>query len=155
MSIRPTVAAVGIAAAIAGLGGAAVYAATDTQGPGHHGGGPPTAHGGGSPPWMEGPGMAGQSHDRPDPATIHSEAVLADRDGGYRTTLVQTGMITELSASSVTVRSNDGFTRSYTLPDAAKPPFAVNDRVLIQATGTGPAPAGKPTVTSIGEAPKR
>lgn len=136
MSIRPTVAAVGIAAAIAGLGGATVYAATDTQGPGHHGAGP-------------------QPHDRPGPATIHSEAVLADRDGGYRTTLIQTGMITELSATSVTVRSNDGFTQNYTLPDAAKPPFGVNDQVLIQATRTGPAAADKPTVTSIGEAPGR
>lgn len=151
MSIRPTVAAVGIAAAIAGLGGAAVYAATDTQGPGRHG--PPNAEGG-PPPWMGGPGMDGQSHDRPDPATIHSEAVLSE-GGGYRTTLFQTGTITDLSATSVTVRSNDGFTQSYALPVAVKPLYEVNDRVLIRATRTGPAPTDKPTVTSIGEAPER
>ncbi|MUL84872.1 hypothetical protein FZI95_22630 [Mycobacterium sp. CBMA247] len=40
MSIRHTAAAVGIAAAIAGLGGAAVYAATGTHGSGHPGGQP-------------------------------------------------------------------------------------------------------------------
>ena len=151
MSIRPTVAAVGIAAAIAGLGGAAVYAATETQGPGRHG--PPNAEGG-PPPWMGGPGMDGQSHDRPDPATIHSEAVLSE-GGGYRTTLFQTGTITDLSATSITVRSNDGFTQSYALPDAVKPLYEVNDRVLIRATRTGSAPTDSPTVTSIGEAPDR
>ncbi len=75
MSIRHTAAALGIAAAIAGLGGAAVYAATDSQGPG-------------SPLGMNGP------QDRPAPATPHSEAVLADRDGGYTTDLTQTGTIT-------------------------------------------------------------
>ncbi|WP_166905760.1 hypothetical protein [Mycobacterium sp. DL440] len=136
MSIRTTVAAAGIAAVIAGLGGAAVYAATDTQGPGG------------------GPGMDGRHSGRPDPATIHSEAVLAD-GGGYRTALTQTGTITELSATSVTVRSDDGFTQAYALPDAARPRFGVNDRVLIQATATGRAPADKPTVTSIGEARAR
>ncbi|OBF42851.1 hypothetical protein A5719_10445 [Mycolicibacterium peregrinum] len=150
MSIRPTVAAVGIAAAIAGLGGAAVYAATDTQGPGHHG--PPNAEGG-PPRWMGGPGMDGQPHDGTDPATIHSEAVLTE-GGGYRTTLFQTGTITELSETSVTVRSNDGFTQTYALPDAVKPLYGVNDRVLIRATRTGSASTDKPTVTSIGEAPR-
>src|SRR5262245_2139616 len=117
MSIRQTAAAVGIAAAIAGLGGAAVYAATATHGPGHHDGGPS---------WMGGPppGMDGQ-RDRPDPATVRSEAVLADRDGGYTTTLTQTGTITGLTGDSVTVRSSDGFTQSYTLPADAKSPFGV------------------------------
>ncbi|MEX3652297.1 hypothetical protein ABFW14_10655 [Mycolicibacterium fortuitum] len=137
MSIRSTVAAVGIAAVIAGLGGAAVYAATDTQGPGRHG----------PPPWMQ-----GQSHDRPDPATIHSQAVLTE-GGGYRTTLFQTGTITDLSATSVTVRSNDGFVQTYSLPDSAKPPFGVDDRVLVRATRSGTAPQDTPTVTSIGEVP--
>lgn len=146
MSIRPTIAAVGIAAAIAGLGGAAVYAATDTQGPSHHAG---------PPPGMAGPGIDGQSHDRPDPATVHSEAVVADQDGGYTTTLTQNGTITELTAASVRVRSNDGFVQSYALPASADTPFGVDDRVLVRATRTGTAPTDKPTVTSIGEAQDR
>lgn len=133
MSIRHTAAALGIATAIAGLGGAAVYAATDSQGPG-------------SPPGMNGP------QDRPAPATLHSEAVLADRDGGYTTDLTQTGTITVLTATSVTVRSNDGFTQTYVLPASVKASFGVDDRVQIKATRTGPAPTAEPTVTSIGEA---
>lgn len=145
MSIRHTAAALGIAAAIAGLGGAAVYAATDIQGPGH-GGGPPNAEGG-PPPWMDGP------RDRPAPAPLHTEAVLADHDGGgYSTELTQNGTITELTATSVTVRSNDGFTQSYVLPASVTPSFGVDDRVQIKATRTGPASTAEPTVTSIGEA---
>ncbi|MGW4096876.1 hypothetical protein [Mycobacterium sp. NPDC004974] len=139
MSIRHTAAAVGIAAAIAGLGGATIYAATET----HSSGFP------GPPPGMRGPG------DRPDPATVHSESVLADHDGSYTTALTQTGTITELTATSVTVRSNDGFIQSYTLPASAQTPFGVDDRVLVRATRTGPASTERPTVTSIGEAPNR
>ncbi|OBG85961.1 hypothetical protein A5699_22785 [Mycobacterium sp. E802] len=60
MSMRHTVAAVGIATAIAGLGGAAVYAATDAVGSGHHGG-PPGM--GGPPPGMPGPGAHGLGTD--------------------------------------------------------------------------------------------
>lgn len=132
MSIRHTAAAVGIAVAIAGLGGTAIYAATDSHSPGFPG----------PPP-----------RDRADSATVHSEAVLADGDGGYTTALTQTGTITELTATSVTVRSNDGFTQSYTVPAAAKTPFGVDDRVMVRATRNEPATAGKPTVTSMGEAP--
>ncbi|BBX91324.1 hypothetical protein MBOE_29730 [Mycolicibacterium boenickei] len=139
MSIRHTAAAVGIAAAIAGLGGATIYAATDSHSSGFPG-----------PP----PGMAGP-RDRPDPATVHSEAVLADHDSGYTTTLTQTGTITELTATSVTVRSNDGFVQSYALPPSADTPFGVDDRVVVRATRTGTAPPDKPTVTSIGEAISR
>ncbi|MED5816573.1 hypothetical protein VST63_29790 [Mycolicibacterium sp. 050232] len=143
MGIRYTAAAVGIAAAIAGLGGTAVYAATDT----HSSGFP------GPPPGMGGPGTDGP-RDRPDPATVHSEAVLADQDGGYTTTLTQTGTITELTATSVTVRSNDGFTQSYALPASADTAFGVDDRVLVRATRAGPGSTGNPTATSIGEAPQ-
>jgi hypothetical protein len=153
MGIRQTAAAVGIAAAIAGLGGAAVYAATDTHGPGYSGGRPPGMAGPG--PGMGAPGMDGPRNDRPDPATVRSETVVTDHDGGYRTSLTQAGTITELTDTSVTVRSSDGFTQNYVLPAAAKSPFGVNDRVLIRATRTGAAPTDKPTVTSIGEAPAR
>lgn len=133
MGLRQSIAAVGVAVAIAGLGGAAVYAATDTQSMGH--GGP-----GGPPPVMAGP----PSNDL-DPATVHGEAVLADGSGGYTTTLTQTGTISDLSDSSITVRSSDGFTQTYVLPDAARAPFAVNDQVLVRATRTG----ATATVTSI------
>lgn len=139
MSIRQTLSAVGVAVAIAGLGGAAIYAATDTPGMGGHGG-PPGGHGGPPP-------MAAAGHHDADPATVHSEAVLADGSGGYTTSLTQTGTITALSTASMTVRSADGFSQTYVLPAAAAPPFAVADQVLVRATRTGTTA----TVTSIGE----
>lgn len=142
MSVRLTVAAVGVAAAIAGLGGAAVYAATDSPGMGEAG--PPGHHGDGPPPW--GPPM----RDNADAATVHSESVRQDGRGGYTTELTQVGVITALSADSMTVASTDGFSQAYTLPSTLKPTWAVNDRVLVRATRSGTTA----TVSSIGEAPR-
>jgi hypothetical protein len=140
MSMRLTVAAVGVAAAIAGLGGAAVYAATDSPGMGEAG--PPGHHG-------DGPGWGQPTHENADPATVHSESVRADGHGGYTTEITQVGVIMTLSADSVTVASTDGFNQAYTLPSAPKPAWAVNDRVLVRATRSGTTA----TVSSIGEAP--
>ncbi|WP_245839785.1 hypothetical protein [Mycobacterium aquaticum] len=138
--MRRTVAAIGVAAAIAGLGGAAVYAATDS--PGMSDGGPPGHHGDGPPPWAQ-PGR-----DNADAATVHSESVRRDGHGGYTTELTQVGVITALTANSVTVASTDGFSQLYALPSTLKPTWAVNDRVLVRATRSG----ATATVSSIGEA---
>jgi hypothetical protein len=141
MSMRVTVAAVGVAAAIAGLGGAAVYAATDSPGLGE--GRPPGQHADGPAPWGR------PMHENTDAATVHSETVRADGRGGYTTEITQVGVITVLSAGSVTVASTDGFSQAYTLPSTLKPSWAVNDRVLLRATRTG----ATATVSSIGETP--
>ncbi|QZH60334.1 hypothetical protein K1X22_00380 [Mycolicibacterium farcinogenes] len=137
MSIRHAAAAVGIAAAIGGLGGTAIYAATDTHSPGFPG----------PPPGMGGP------RDRPDPATVHGEAVVLDAHGEFTTTLTQTGTITRLTATSVTLRSNDGYVQDYTVPASADIPFGVGDQVTVRASRTGTASTDRPTVTSLGEAP--
>lgn len=140
--MRRTAAAVAIAAAIGGLGGAAIYAASGSAGagPGRFGGGPPPNMG----------GMAAQAREHADPATVHSEVVLIDGNGGFTTTVTQIGAITALSPTSLTVRSGDGFTQSYTLPrhgdPAATPPFAVNDTVEVRATRDG----ATLTVNSLG-----
>ncbi|AKS33083.1 hypothetical protein [Mycolicibacterium goodii] len=145
MSLRGTAAAVGIAVAIGGLGGAAIYAATDTpgMGPGRFAGGGPRAAGSFDP--------ASAAREHADPATVRSETVLADSKGGFTTTVTQTGTITALSATALTVRSSDGFIQSYTLPTAgqpgATPPFEAGDTVLVRATRHG----ATLTVTSIGE----
>jgi hypothetical protein len=134
-SLRGTAAAVGIAAVIAGVGGAAVYAATDS-GPrmmGMHGGpGPGQGH------WAGGSGHA-QGHDTaardagPDSAAVHGEFVVANGTGGFTTMVSQTGRITAISDASVTARSDDGYSQTYVIPAAnpggiaTLPPFAVND----------------------------
>jgi hypothetical protein len=163
-NVRGTAAAVGIAAVIAGVGGAAVYAATDS-GPrmmGMHGGPGP---GQGHQPF-------GQFHDAtkndatkndatkndatrdaaPDSASVHGEFVVADGSGAYTTMVSQTGRITAISATSVTARSDDGYSQTYVIPVAnpggvaTVPPFAVNDEVTIRATRNGPT-ASVTTIT--------
>ncbi|ULN33851.1 hypothetical protein KZ781_24085 [Mycolicibacterium smegmatis] len=146
MSMRRTAAAVGIAVAIGGLGGAAIYAATDAGSSGPFRGGP------GGPPRAA--GVWGPQHrEHADPATVRSETVLVDSKGGFTTTVTQTGTITALSPTTLTVRSSDGFTQSYTLPDPARPgaapPFGIDDTVEVRATRDGETL----TVTSIGEPP--
>ena len=139
-SLRGTAAAVGVAAVIAGVGGGAVYAATDS-GPRMMG-----MHGGFGP--APGDRPAGPAHDAtraaaPDAASLHGEFVVADGTGGFSTIISQTGRVTAISDDSVTARSDDGYVQTYTIPAGhpggilAAPPFAVNDDVTIRAMRTG------------------
>lgn len=138
-SLRGTAAAVGVAAVVAGVGGAAIYAATDS-GPrmmGMHGG-----------PGPQGDRPAGPAHEAsrasgPDSASLHGEFVVADGTGGFTTVISQTGRVTAISGGSVTARSDDGYVQTYVIPAGnpggilAAPPFAVNDDVTIRATRNG------------------
>jgi hypothetical protein len=139
--LRETATAVGVAAVIAGLGGAAIYAATDSGsrhqvfGRGAMPGGPP------------GIGMHGPGPDSVGSTSIHGEFVVPGV-GGYATVLTQTGTVTAISPTSIIGRSDDGYTQSYAVPPNpgdATPPFAVNDSVTIRATRTGDTA----TVTNI------
>jgi hypothetical protein len=47
-------------------------------------------------------------------AAVHSEYVVL-QNGSYVTMAGQLGTVTDISASSMTVKSEDGFTRSYSL----------------------------------------
>ena len=123
--MRNTVGAVAVAAAVAGVGGAAIAAATETGyhatsggfgGPGGSGGPPPSAH-----------------RTEIEPDSLHGEYVVAS-GGGYSTLVSQTGRITAISATSVTARSEDGFTQTYVIRGAVGaggPPFAVDDQITI------------------------
>lgn len=144
---RETIAAIGVAVVIGVLGGGAVYAATDGGG---HGGGFP----GGPPPGAGpfgggGPGRSGTGHVSPDPAALHGEFVVPDGNGGFQTDIVQVGTVTAVSATSITARSDDGFTSTYVIPPTAADsgaPFGVNAKVDIRATRSG----GTQTITTIG-----
>jgi hypothetical protein len=62
-----------------------------------------------------GPGPFGGTHGS-GPGGIwplHGQAVLAKPGGGYVTLAFQRGAIAKLSASSITVKSNDGFTQTF------------------------------------------
>jgi hypothetical protein len=149
--LRATAAAVGIAAVIAAFGGAAIYAAT--EGSSHFIGTPHQAfgQGGGMP---AGPGGQHGAGGGPGPAAVgstslHGEFVVPDGAGGYTTVLTQTGTVTAISPTSITVRSEDGFSQTYVIPSTAGisgAPFAIDDRVVVRATRNGQTA----TVTNIG-----
>lgn len=152
--LRESAAAVGVAAVIAALGGAAIYAAT--EGSSHSFGAPHQAFGPGGPM----PGGPGSQHGQhgagggPGPAdvgatSLHGEFVVPDGAGGYTTELTQTGTVTAISPTSITVRSEDGYSQTYVIPSTAGnagAPFAMNDEVVVRATRNGQTA----TVTNIG-----
>lgn len=138
--MRKTIGAVAVAAAVAGVGGAAIAAATET---GYH----PNSGGFGGFGGPAGPPPAAH-HTSSEPLSLHGEYVVAD-DGGFETRITQTGKITAISPTSVTARSADGFTQTYAIHEvegAGAPPFAVGDPVVITATRKGEAA----TVSTMG-----
>jgi hypothetical protein len=147
-----TAAAVAVAAVIAALGGAAIYAATEgsphSVGALHQASGPAGGMAGG----QGGQHVAG---GLPGPAAVgstslHGEFVVPDGAGGYTTELTQTGAVTAISPTSITIRSEDGYSQTYVIPNTAgnagAPPFAVDDQVVVRATRNGQTA----TVTNIG-----
>lgn len=149
--LRATVAAVGVATVIAAIGGAAIYAATESDS--HSFGAPHQALGpGGGVP--AGPGGQHGTGGGPGPAAVastslHGEFVVPDGAGGYSTVLTQTGTVTAISPTSITVRSEDGFSQTYVIPRTAGnagAPFATDDRVVVRATRDGQTA----TITNIG-----
>jgi hypothetical protein len=135
--IRETVLAVGVAAVIAGLGGAAIYAATGPHSQQMFGRGLP-----GGPP----PGGFSAQHLAAGPVSLHVEFVVAD-GGAFSTMLTQTGAVTAISETAITVRSADAFTQTYDLQPAAHTDqrVGVADEVSIQGTRTD----GVTTATAV------
>ncbi|MDG5485006.1 hypothetical protein [Mycolicibacterium gadium] len=127
--LRETLVAVGVAAVIAGLGGAAIYAATgsSTQQPFGHG-----------MPCDTPGGFTAAQHLTGEPTTLHGEYVVAV-GGGFATKLTQTGTVTAISPTALTVASADGFTQTYELEAAAHTDrtIAVSDQVSIQGSRAG------------------
>lgn len=126
------IAAGAVAAVIVAGGGAAVWAAsssaaTDTTaaGPGGMAGGP-------------GGGLG---------SALHGEYVASDGNGGYVTKIMQTGEVTELSATSLTAKSDDSFSKTYTITSEQATGLATGDTVTVVATESG----SSATATSVTE----
>jgi hypothetical protein len=118
---RKTAAAVGVAAVIAVGGGVAIYASsgsdssTVSQQPGGMRGGP----GGGT-------------------NALHGTYTVADTSGtGYHTELSQTGKVTALSATSITMISDDDYSKTYT----------IDSGTVVQAMGAPGANTSGSTLT--------
>ena len=127
--LRETLLAVGVAAVIAGLGGAASYAATGSHAAQQFGHGAP-----GGPPG----GFAAAQHMTAAPASLHGEFVVAD-GGEFSTMVTQSGTVTAISPTAITVASADTFTRTYVLQPMAHTDqtVTVSDEVSIQGERTG------------------
>ena len=150
-SVKKIVIAVAVAIGIAGAGAGVVYAASgstsDTaQGPGQGGmGGGPGGQGGGG---------GGQLMD-----ALHGEYVVSDGNGTYTTELLQNGEVTAVSDTSITAKSDDGYTHTYTIDSdtvvgngsADLSSIATGDDVTIIATESGDT-ATVDTLTEAGTA---
>lgn len=81
----------------------------------------PTSSPGATPPGKDGKaGKDGRTHGRGhwprvSARTLHGELVVRGKDDKPVTVLVQRGSVTAVSATSVTLRSTDGFVGSYTV----------------------------------------
>ena len=97
----------GITAAVVGSGDGTSAAATGGPGGGQGFGG----GGQGLPGGMTG-GRGGAA------ASLHGTSVVSDGNGGYVTQETQTGTVSAVSASSITVKSEDGYSKTYVIGSA-------------------------------------
>ncbi|MET0704800.1 MAG: hypothetical protein ABWY93_34555 [Mycobacterium sp.] len=156
-SRNKTLAAVGIAAVLAGCGAAVIYAAapgSSGQGFGGPGGGPggwgqggPGGQEGGGP-GFGGAGFGGAGGQGATADSLHGEFVVSDGHGGYTTELTQTGKVTDISPTAVTARSDDGFTKTYLINTdtrQGRAPVQTGDTATIRAVTAD----GNTTATAI------
>ncbi|UOZ08546.1 hypothetical protein [Amycolatopsis sp. WQ 127309] len=154
---KKTAIAAGIAVVIAAGGGAAIWAGTSSAdnsaqqgGPGGFGG--PGGPGGGQ---FRGQGVPGGNFGGGAAAlrdALHGDFVVANPNGGYTTERLQTGDVTELSATSVTLTSKDGYKQTYALDGSTQKTGDVktgDTNVTVVAKVDGQTA----TATSLGQAP--
>ena len=70
-------------------------------------------------------------------SALHGEYVSSDGNGGYVTKIMQTGEVTALSATSLTAKSDDGFSKTYTITSDQATGLASGDTVTVVATESG------------------
>jgi hypothetical protein len=153
-SIKKTLAAVGIAAVLAAGGAVVIHAASGgggTEGRGGPGFGGGQGFGGGGPGGGPGFGGGGPGGARL-PASLHGEFVVSDGHGGFTTELTQTGTVTDISDTSITARSQDGYTQTYVITTdtrQGRTPVHAGDTAAIRAV------AGNGTNTATVISPQR
>ena len=86
---------------------------------------------------------------------LHGQLVVAKPGGGYQTVDVQTGQVTAVSTTSITLKSTDGFTKSYvvtssTLVDAQRDGIG-SVKIGNQATMLATVSGSIATATSIND----
>ena len=71
---------------------------------------------------------------------VHGQVVVPKPGGGYQTVDIQQGTVTAVSATSITLKSADGYTKTYTV--------ASSTLVNAQRSGIGSVKAGNKAVVS-------
>ena len=66
---------------------------------------------------------------------IHGEFTVADGNGGWKTIATQFGEVTAVSNDSITVKSEDGFTKTYVVTEATRVGADGRDGIADIATG--------------------
>ncbi|HYH77501.1 MAG TPA: hypothetical protein VD841_08405 [Arthrobacter sp.] len=99
LKIRKAMLAGMVALALTGTGVAIAWSASDSP----------------SSPSESAPGKQDKKDKAQRPQHLHSESVVKKADGSFETELSQQGTVEAVSESSVTVKSEDGFTQSYTV----------------------------------------
>ncbi|MGW4488626.1 hypothetical protein ACWEOE_32885 [Amycolatopsis sp. NPDC004368] len=154
---RKTAIAAGVAVVIAVGGGLAIWAGTSAndasaqQSPGSPGG-PGGFRGGQGFGGQRGPGAFGGAAALRN--ALHGDFVVTAPTGGYTTERLQTGAITEISATSVTLTSKDGYKQTYVLDASTQKPTTTpktgdNVTVLAKLDGaTATATSLEPATTA-------
>jgi hypothetical protein len=99
---------------------------------------------------LGGPGQGARGPGAPGRA-LHGEFTTTDDTddtGASVTKFLQTGKVTALSATSLTARSDDGFTKIYTIDSTTATGITNGEEVTVVATTSG----GTPAATSVTEA---
>lgn len=127
---KKTVIAAAVAVVIAAIGGVAIYAGTSSGASQPSG---PAGAPGGSPMGQPGGGAASILRE-----ALHGDFTVS-ADGGYAVERFQTGEVSALSATSITVRSEDGYTQTYTIDsstrNAGNPSTGSSVTVLAKVSG--------------------
>ncbi|WP_422936063.1 hypothetical protein [Sinomonas sp. P47F7] len=97
---------------LAGVGGAAAWAANATNSPSPA----PSASASAQPGHHAGKPGAGQVGAE----TLHGQMTVKKADGTIETVFVQRGTVTDVSDTKVTIKSDDGFTQTYTLNSSTR-----------------------------------
>lgn len=147
---------VGVAIIVAAIGCGLVYIGWRTDDTGPNGPGPADEAAGRAPAALETSGPLGQSS--PEGLLLHGQFVVAE-NGNYRTRLTQTGTVTAISTTNITVSSADGFVHSYVVNphtvvrtshgDGVAAAISVGEAATVQADETGDAA----TATSVFHGP--
>ncbi len=138
MRVRKAALAGAVALALTGTGAALAWSDASTPSP--------------SPsPSQSAPGNSGKAPGQNKPGKaqrsqpLHGEEVVKNADGTFQTVLEQRGTVESVNASAITVKSEDGFTQTYTVNGDTKitriPPAAADGSGSTSGPGATPSPS--------------